>query len=167
MTPKIVLRDVTPEDLPVLFEQQLDPEANRMAAFPARDREAFMAHWAKILGDATLTAKAIWSDGRLAGNIGAFQQSGQMMVGYWLGREYWGQGIATRALKAFLEQVTARPLFAHVAKHNVGSIRVLEKCGFTLYREQRDSVRGEEVDELVLVLVPPGTPLAEAPGARG
>jgi RimJ/RimL family protein N-acetyltransferase len=152
MTHDIELRDVTPEDLPVLFEHQLDPEANQMAAFPARDREAFMAHWAKILRDATGTKKAIWSDGRLAGNIVGFQQSGETLIGYWLGKEYWGKGIATKALAAFLEQFRVRPLFAHVAKHNVGSIRVLEKCGFTLYREQRDSVRGQEVDELILIL---------------
>jgi RimJ/RimL family protein N-acetyltransferase len=152
MTNHVELRDVTPEDLPILFEQQLDPEANRMAAFPARDRDAFMAHWEKILRSPAGTVKAIWSNGRLAGNIVAFQISGEAMVGYWLGKEYWGQGIATKALTAFLQLVAERPLFAHVAKHNLGSIRVLEKCGFTLYRQQRGEVRGEEVDELVMVL---------------
>ena len=39
------LRDVTKDDLPILFEQQADPEANRMAAFSPRDRDAFMSHW--------------------------------------------------------------------------------------------------------------------------
>ncbi len=152
VTHDVELRDVSPDDLPILFEQQFDPEANKMAAFPARDRDAFMAHWMKILCDPTLLTKAIWFNGRLAGNVVAFRQSGEMEVGYWLGREYWGQGIATRALAALLRYVTERPLFAHVAKHNIGSIRVLEKCGFTVYREQRGSVHGEEAEEFVMIL---------------
>jgi RimJ/RimL family protein N-acetyltransferase len=152
VTHDVELRDVTPDDLPTLFEQQFDPEANRMAAFPARDREAFMAHWEKILRNPAGITKAIWSNGRLAGYVTAFRQSGEMEVGYWLGREYWGQGIATKALASFLGQVTARPLFAHVAKHNIGSIRVLEKCGFTVLREQKETVHGEEAEELVMIL---------------
>jgi RimJ/RimL family protein N-acetyltransferase len=48
--------------------------------------------------------------------------------------------------------VSERPLFAHVVKHNVGSIRVLEKCGFRLEREESVEVAGETVAELVFVL---------------
>ncbi|HEV8238501.1 MAG TPA: GNAT family N-acetyltransferase [Thermoanaerobaculia bacterium] len=153
MTDDVLLVEVAPEHLPVLFEQQLDPEATRMAAFPSRDRDAFMAHWAKILGNPSGLVRAILFRGRVAGNIVAFELGGQTLVGYWLGREFWGQGIATRALAAFLLLVTKRPLHAHVAKHNLGSIRVLEKCGFTVEREER--VAGEEIDELVMVLSPP------------
>lgn len=152
MTDDVRLVDVTADHLPVLFEQQLDPEGLRMAAFPARDREAFLAHWAKILADASLIKKAILFEDRLAGHIGAFAVHGETLVGYWLGREFWGQGIATRALAAFLPLVPARPLHAHVAKHNVGSIRVLEKCGFTVAREEPVSSDGEEIAELVMVL---------------
>ena len=143
---------VAPEHLEVLFEQQLDPEATRMAAFPSRDRDAFMAHWAKIVVNPTGTARAILVDGRVAGNIVAFAAGGETLVGYWLGREFWGQGIATRALAAFLQLVPTRPLLAHVAKHNVGSIRVLGKCGFTVAREERAADGGEEIDELVMEL---------------
>ena len=116
---------MTEADLPVLFEQQMDPEANRMAAFPARDREAFTAHWKKVLADAAVAKKTILFDGRVAGNIVSFQQLGRPLVGYWIGKEYWGRGIATRALSEFLNHVTARPLHARVAKHNRASIRVL------------------------------------------
>ena len=80
----------------------------------------------------------------MAGNIVSWQQSGEQEVGYWLGREYWGKGIATRALSTFLDHVKTRPLHAHVAKHNRASIRVLEKCGFT--------ITGEEVEEFILKL---------------
>ena len=98
------------EDLPTLFEQQLDPEATRMAAFPSRDWEAFLAHWTRILADPALAKKTVLFDGRVAGNIVSWEQSGRPLVGYWIGREFWGRGVATRALAAVLEHVPARPL---------------------------------------------------------
>ena len=52
------------------------------------------------------------------------------------------------ALSQFLKIVTTRPLYAYVAKHNVGSIRVLERCCFTVDREYP----GADVDEVVLIL---------------
>lgn len=152
MPADVQLVEVTPDHLPVLFEQQLDREASRMAAFPPRDRAAFMAHWTKILADPTLLKRTILADGKVAGHVGAFAAGGEMLVGYWLGKEFWGQGIATRALAAFLPLVPARPLLAHVAKHNVGSIRVLEKCGFTVAREECVTGAGEEIAELVMTL---------------
>ena len=147
MTITVLLRNVVESDLPIFFEQQLDPVANQMAAFPARDREAFMAHWAKILADESNILKTILYGDQVAGNIVSWEQpdeGSEQEVGYWLGREYWGKGIATRALSLFLEQVTARPLYAYVAKHNLASIRVLEKCGFT--------ITSEEAEEVILLL---------------
>ncbi len=148
------LRDVVEGDLPVLFEHQCDPVANRMAAFPARDRKAFMAHWARILVDDTVIARTILLGDRVAGNIVCFEQSGRRLIGYWLGKKFWGQGIATRALSEFLAQVGVRPLHAHVARHNGGSIRVLENCGFTLSGEGNAPAGsgGEAVEDLVYVL---------------
>lgn len=155
MTGEVRLRDVTEDDLPVLFEHQLDPEATAMAAFPARDWEAFSAHWTqKVLGDPAVLKKAIVIDGEVAGNILSFVQGGERKVGYWIGRPFWGRGIATRALGAFLQEVPERPLHAHVAKHNVGSLRVLQKCGFTVTGEDHWVIEatGEEGEELLLTL---------------
>ena len=124
-----------------------------MAAFPARDRAAFDAHWAtKILGNPAAVKQTILLDDQVAGHIGSWPQDGVRLVGYWIGKEYWGKGVATRALAAFLQLVTERPLYAHVARHNVGSIRVLEKCGFNLERAESVEVAGKDVAELVLVL---------------
>jgi len=128
---EIVLRPVREADLPVLFEHQHDPEANRMAAFPARERDAFLAHWRGILAEEDVIVRTITADGEVVGDILAWDDGGRTLVGYWIGREHWGRGIATRALAAFVEDVTTRPLHAKVAEHNAGSIRVLEKCGFT------------------------------------
>lgn len=150
----VLLRDVTEADLPIFFDHQLDPEANQMAAFPARDRHAFMAHWTKILNDQTITKRTIVFDGQVAGNIVSFDHFGQREVGYWLGRPYWGKGVATRALAEFLRHLKSRPLYAHVAKHNIGSIRVLQKCGFTITGEDKvlSNAGGEEVEEYILKL---------------
>lgn len=69
-------------------------------------------------------------DGQVAGNVVCWETLGVREVGYWIGRAFWGRGIATKALALFLTEMTTRPVFAYVAAHNVGSIRVLEKCGF-------------------------------------
>ncbi len=151
---RVLLRDVEEGDLPTLFEQQLDPEANRMAAFPARDRDAFMAHWARILDGGAAITKTIVLDGRVAGNIGCWEHLGERLVGYWIGREFWGRGVATRALLELLRHVVERPLLARVAKHNLASIRVLEKCGFVRCGEDKIPSKdgGAEIEEWVFTL---------------
>jgi RimJ/RimL family protein N-acetyltransferase len=149
--PAVRLREVEEGDLPLLFLHQLDPEASRMAAFPPRDRDAFFAHWRKILAERGLV-RAILADEEVVGHVCAFDMQGAREVGYWVAREHWGRGIATRALGAFLLLERTRPLHAHVASHNAGSIRVLEKCGFTRAGEGRGEIRGQEVDEVLLVL---------------
>ena len=149
-----VLREVVEEDLPVFFEQQRDSEAVEMAAFPAREREPFLEHWHRIMADDALVVKTIVSDGEVAGNIGSFEREGKRLVGYWLGREFWGRGLATRALAEFLEELSVRPLYAEVATANIGSIRVLEKCGFThvgTVTEQTEEFG--EIELLVMELV--------------
>ena len=149
----VSLRDVVEADLPIFFEHQRDPDATRMAAFPARDREAFQTHWAtKILNDAAVAKKTILFGGQVAGNVVSFERAGTPLVGYWIGKEFWGKGIATRALSQFLETVRTRPLFAHVAKENAGSIRVLEKCGFRLSAEQPAFPGDDGVEEIVMEL---------------
>lgn len=147
-----ILRDVTETDLPIFFEQQLDPEATQMAAFPSRDRDTFMAHWVKIMGDENVTLKTILFEGHVAGNIVSWEQSDERDVGYWIGKEYWGKGIGTMALAEFLGYLKTRPLYAHVAKHNVASLRVLQKCGFTISGEHKFSEDGKEIEEIILKL---------------
>jgi RimJ/RimL family protein N-acetyltransferase len=135
VTHRVRLRSVEDRDVDVFFDHQSDPVAAEMAAFPPREKDRFVAHWAKIRVDDTAIVRAILMDDLVAGNIVSWQQAGQHLVGYWVGRDYWGRGIATEALAQFLIEVSARPLYAHVAVHNVGSIRVLEKAGFRRDRE--------------------------------
>jgi RimJ/RimL family protein N-acetyltransferase len=152
MGQQIHLRPVTEDDLETLFQHQLDRDAGRMAAFPSRDREAFFAHWAKILGNASGILRAIVCDGQLAGYLTCYERDGKRHVGYWLGKEFWGRGIASAAFPAFLELVPMRPLHAYVAKHNVASVRVLQKCGFVIRSEAPFEFEGEQLVEYELVL---------------
>jgi RimJ/RimL family protein N-acetyltransferase len=145
---KIRLREVVDEDLPLFFGHESDPEASRMAAFPIRDRDAFMAHWARIRSDRTVVVRAIVRDGDVVGYVGSFPRTGERLLGYWIDRGSWGRGIATQALASFLEHDRTRPLRARVARHNVASIRVLEKCGFLRCGSQLDG----DVEELVFEL---------------
>jgi RimJ/RimL family protein N-acetyltransferase len=144
-----VLREVVEADLSVFFEHQRDREAAAMAAFPPRERDAFMAHWAKTLAnDSALTWTVVFG-GAVAGNIGCWEDDGRRLVGYWIGREFWGRGLATQALTELLDVVDARPLRAYVVMSNVASIRVLEKCGFVKVGEHAGD---DGIEELLLEL---------------
>lgn len=151
-TAEVRLRHVREDDLEIFFEHQEDPDANRMANFDARERDAFMGHWAKIMRDESVVVRTVEFEGGVAGNIVSWEHNGERDVGYWIGREYWGRGIATAALSAFLAEVDTRPLHAHVATHNVGSIRVLEKCGFEPTGGPMPVPGVEGVEELLLKL---------------
>ncbi|HUG16450.1 MAG TPA: GNAT family N-acetyltransferase [Thermomicrobiales bacterium] len=145
----VLLRAVEDADLPILYEHQRDPEAAAMAAFPSRDWAAFTSHWDRIRANPSVINRTILVDGAVAGSIASFEQDGLREVGYWLDRQQWGRGVATRALTAFLSVDRARPLHAHVVKHNIGSIRVLQKCGFSVTSA---STGPDGLEELLLTL---------------
>ncbi|HWO26888.1 MAG TPA: GNAT family protein [Kofleriaceae bacterium] len=127
----VMLRDVEEADLPIFFEHQREPDANRMAAFPARAQDAFFAHWREqVLGNASNRKQTIIVGDVVVGYVASWEHGGKRLVAYWLGQAYWGRGIGTSALREFLAHETTRPLHAFVAVQNVGSIRVLERCGF-------------------------------------
>jgi RimJ/RimL family protein N-acetyltransferase len=145
-----VLRRVEPGDVAIFFDQQDDAEASAMAAFASRDREMHDGHWARILSDPTVVARTVLDGVFVAGNIVGFVVDGRREVGFWLGRPFWGRGLATAALAEFIELVGERPLFAHVAEHNTGSLTVLRRNGFVLVGQRRYA--DDEVTELELRL---------------
>ena len=152
------LREVIETDLSIFFEQQQDADALHMAAFTAKDPadwHVFLAHWHRNLAAPTVIIRTILVDSEVAGSVLSYETDGEPEVSYWLGRKFWGRGIATAALARFLAEVNAlRPIFARVAKDNLGSRRVLEKCGFVVIGEDKGfaNARNTEIEELVLEL---------------
>jgi RimJ/RimL family protein N-acetyltransferase len=144
------LREVQDGDLETLYEFQRDPETVRMSAFPAREYDAHMAHWAKVRTNPENLLYVITANDEVVGSIMSWKQEGQREIGYGIGRAYWGHGIATQALRLLLGIVLERPLFAYTAEHNIGSMRVLEKCGFVRAGETKGvlSLDGELVTEV-------------------
>ncbi|MFP3990472.1 GNAT family N-acetyltransferase [Streptomyces sp. E11-3] len=153
---EIALRPVHDSDLPVFFRQMNDPEACRMAAFTAEDpsdRTRFDAHWARIRASDDVV-RTVLADGDVVGSAAVYGAPGEREVTYWIDRPYWGRGLATATLRALLDLVPERPLYARAAADNAASIRVLEKCGFVVTGHDRGfaHARGEETDEVVLAL---------------
>ena len=145
------LRHVVEADIDVFFAHQRDPESVRMAVFSGREEDAFREHWRKLIADRDVVARTILTGDAVVGHVVVWEEeSGRLLVGYWIGRDFWGKGIATVALSQMLEQVTRRPLYAQVARSNAGSIRVLEKCGFTAVGSEvlTDATHGEFIEML-------------------
>lgn len=154
----ISLRSLSESDLPVFFEHQQHQPALHMAAFvheDPSDRVHFDAHWSKLMGSDKILKRSVEADGRLVGHIMSFEMEGDREITYWIDHHYWGKGIASGALRLFLEIETTRPLFGRASTDNIGSIRSMEKNGFVLIAEERGfaNARGEEIDEVVMRLL--------------
>ena len=147
MTTPVELRPVTEADLETFYEHQSDPVAAAMAVFTPRDRASFDAHWRMILDYPGVILRAIVVDGAVAGNVVSWTHDGRRDVGYWVGREFWGRGVASAALRAFLDVDRHRPLYADPFESNAASVAVLRKCGFV----ETGRVTGPEGTQVVLV----------------
>lgn len=150
----VTLRPVEDSDLDVFYGHYQDPVASQMAAFIAgdpADRGAFDEKWQRIRSNEEITVRTILCDGEIAGHIASFVMDGDLEVTYWVDRSMWGKGVATDALAQLLDLVPQRPIHGRAAKDNLGSLRVLEKCGFARMGEERGfaNARGEEIDEVV------------------
>jgi [ribosomal protein S5]-alanine N-acetyltransferase len=128
-----MLRQTTIADLDTLFEFQLDKESAYLAAFMpknADDKSAYRSKYIQLLNDPSVNNQTILLDDTIVGSIAKFMMEGDAEITYWIDRKFWGHGIATNALKDFLKIETVRPIFGRVAFDNIGSQKVLEKCGF-------------------------------------
>lgn len=154
---RIRLREVEPDDLARFFEHEQDPAAIDMAAFTPEDpsdHDAFMAHWQRLLRSETIIKRTISLDGDVVGHIASWIQDGDREITFWIDSSHWGKGVATAALRGFVAEVDTRPLHARAAADNIGSRRVLERCGFVVVGHERGyaNARGREIDEVVLEL---------------
>jgi RimJ/RimL family protein N-acetyltransferase len=135
---EVSLRELTQDDLPTIFAINTDPVGAEMAGMPIRDEETFYTHRARNMANPDNQMLAVMIGDELVGDLVSWpDEEGHRQVGYWLGRQYWGRGIATAALTAFLAEQSERPLYAGVLRTNVGSVRVLQKCGFKILSEDQ------------------------------
>lgn len=153
----VALRPIDDSDLDALFDQMRDPESVQMAAFTAddpNDREAFDIHMSEVRSSPDVTLRAVICSGRLVGSISSFIMDGDTEVTYWIDRSVWGQGVASQALALFLDRVPVRPLHARAASDNVGSLRVLQRAGFTIIGTEISyaNARSAEIEETILRL---------------
>ncbi|MFC0628666.1 GNAT family N-acetyltransferase [Kribbella deserti] len=126
----VALRPVEDDDIEIFHRYESDPVASERAAFPAREHDRFVKHWAKIRADPSVNLRTVLVDSEVAGNIVEWEQDEQHWLGYWFGRAFWGRGVGSTALRLFLDEIPIRPLYADPAEQNVGSVRLLEKVGF-------------------------------------
>jgi len=145
----VALTETKTDDLDVLFEFQLDKEANYLAAFTSKnpsDKTAYIERYAKYLVDPSINMRTIRVDDEIAGSVSKFVMDGDAEITYWIDRKFWGQRIATTALKAFLKIEQIRPIYARVAFDNRGSQRVLEKCGFVQIGKDKGFANARETE---------------------
>ena len=129
----VEIREIHQDDHDALFAQYSHPDSVHMAAFvfdDPFDRDSFEARLERLLSSPSILYRAILYEGEPVGAIASFLMEGNREVTYGVHPDYWDKGIATAALNLFLEIETTRPLQAHAASDNFGSMRVLEKCGF-------------------------------------
>jgi RimJ/RimL family protein N-acetyltransferase len=158
---EVRLRNVEDGDLEILFEQQRDPTGVWMAGFVASDpsdHDEYMRMWAMIRAFESTVMRIILYNGQVAGDI-VLHETAQKLgdpirpeVGYWLGHEFWGKGIATRGLQLFLAETPTRPLYARVLTDNLGSLRVLQKCGFRITGQQQEFANGRNANATLHML---------------
>jgi RimJ/RimL family protein N-acetyltransferase len=153
----VTLRATRAGDLDALFLIEQDDVAVHMAAFTPpdpTDRAMFDAHWHRLLSDAGVDARTIRADGDIVGSVARWVDEGTPEITYWVDRAHWGEGIATRAMRLFLETHAERPIRARVAADNTGSIAVLEKLGFTQVGTEVSfaNARGTDIEERIYTL---------------
>ncbi|MBP8192811.1 MAG: GNAT family N-acetyltransferase [Chitinophagales bacterium] len=157
MNINITLAEVKKEDLNAFFQFQLDKEASYLAAFTAKDSNdetAYVERYSKYLTDPTINMRTIMADGEIAGSISKYVIEEEAEITYWMDRKFWGKGIATAALSAFLQIEQSRPIYGRVAFDNFGSQRVLEKCGFVKIGTDKGfaNARQTEIEEYIYKL---------------
>lgn len=150
----IRLRPAEIGDLEIFFEFQLDEEGSYLAAFTpkdGKDKVAYVSRHTNYLNDPTINNQTILVDNEIAGSIAKFMMQGDAEITYWIDKKFWGKGIARKALELFLELETTRPLFGRVAFDNIGSQKVLEKCGFEKIGSDKGfaNARQEEIEEYI------------------
>lgn len=141
----VALRLATPADLDALVTHLDDFDVVRMLArikWPLRRAEVrgFLSGVARRARDGEAEEFAVLPDGGpAAGMVGISRVGTDYHVGYWLGRAFWGRGLATEAVRLALRRLFAADPAARVVSglfwDNAASLRVQQKLGFRVTGE--------------------------------
>jgi ribosomal-protein-alanine N-acetyltransferase len=153
----ITLTETEKDHLTVFFQFQLNKEASYLAAFTSKDstdKTAYIEKHAKFLTDPTINMRTIKVNNEIVGSVAKFVMENVAEITYWIDRKFWGQGVATAALKGFLQIEKIRPIYGRVAFDNYGSQKVLEKCGFVKIGNDKGfaNARQAEIEEYIYKL---------------
>lgn len=141
---RIRLRPWLDGDAPVLFKYASDPEVGPRAGWPPhKSVEESLEIIRTVFNDATCTWAIEWKEtGEAIGAMGYGPscqcnlpaREGEPLIGYWVARPYWNQGICTEALRLMLDRIRkTTEIKSLISGHfidNPASGRVMEKCGF-------------------------------------
>jgi RimJ/RimL family protein N-acetyltransferase len=136
---KMVLREFVLEDKGRLLEILNDSDVTKyLSTKISQPYTSEDADWWITEGSKLSLVRAIEVDEKLVGcigvNRGEFEYCRSGEIGYWLASDFWRRGIATNAINEMLLEVFLTTdiirIFASVFDGNVGSMKVLEKCGF-------------------------------------
>lgn len=152
--PAIQLRKTEHADLDILFQFLLDKESNNLAAFTtknATDKTTYVTKYTKLLNDPVINHCTILLNNTIVGSIAKFNRENDSELTYLIDRSRWGKGIATEALRQFLKTEPVRPIYGRTAFDNIGSQKVLEKCGFTKIGTGKyfANARQSEIEEFI------------------
>ncbi len=165
---KCIVRSLEAADARFLVKHANNPAvwANLLDIFPHPYTRDDAEKWlSKVTEQIPPTDFAIAAKDELIGVIGFQRLSGKQIhsaeIGYWIGQDYWGRGIATEAVRAItkyvlLRHADVRRIYARVFAWNIASMRVLEKCGYHRERWLLHSVvkNGKLVDEALYTFAP-------------
>lgn len=140
---RLLLRPWDPSDAPDLYLLASDPEVGPRAGWaPHSSVEESRTIISSLFSNSTTWAVVLRQSGTLVGAIGYGSsvtcllpcRSGEPIVGYWIGKEFWNRGICTEALQTVVHyartQTSLTSLLCGHFTDNPASGRVMQKCGF-------------------------------------
>lgn len=147
-TPRLLLRQFTADDAPLIYRLNKDPEVTRYTLDPVRDE----AHAREVLEKAILPQYLLYKHGRWAVHLRENltfigwcglkyrEELDEVDLGYRYTRESWGRGYATEAAFASLDygfnQLMLKRIVGRALPGNIASLNVLEKCGMRYVGEE-------------------------------
>jgi RimJ/RimL family protein N-acetyltransferase len=164
---KISLRSLEKEDVEYLVKYTNNPELNKYSgpyiASTVEGANKYIDECNKGIEEKKYFRFGMYKNShKLVGVIGFFDLDDKLKkgeVGFWVAKEYWGNGYATEALnlmtKYIFEELYFHKIFVFFHEKNSAVARILEKCGYEKEGLAKNSVYNgsEYYDEIIFTKV--------------